>query len=58
MSDIPLSQLVYEEGCADIDCGVWYQSAVSSLWYRNKDAAGEICAIRTNGQTEYQSDGG
>jgi len=36
-----------------IDIGTWYQSAISGCWYQNKDSAGDICAIRTDGVTEY-----
>jgi len=38
----------------DINKGTWYQSAASGLWYRERGAAGDICAIRTDGITEYQ----
>ena len=34
------------------DVGVWYQSAISGLWYRTKGAAGEVSAIRTDGVEE------
>lgn len=37
-----------------IDSGTWYQSAVTGLWYEDKSAAGDVCAIRVNGITEYQ----
>ncbi len=36
--------------------GVWYQSVVSGAWYRKKEAAGHVCAVRTNGITKYCSD--
>ncbi len=36
--------------------GIWYQSACSGVWYRRKESAGEICAIRTDSKTEYQPD--
>ena len=40
-------------GSRFIDEGIWYQSAATGLWYQNKAAAGDICAIRRDGITEY-----
>jgi len=37
-----------------LDKGTWYQSAVSGMWYRDEEAAGDICAVRINGKTIYR----
>ena len=51
MKDIELNGVKTKSTC--IENGVWYQSAASSLWYQNKELAGDICAIKTDGKTEY-----
>ena len=33
----------------DLNSGVWFQSAVSGLWYRNHRAAGSISAVIVDG---------
>lgn len=54
----PMGMSSYAEAMDEIkeefDTGVWYQSAVSGLWYRNKNSAGEICAVRVDGVTTYR----
>jgi len=47
-----------ETSSKDIDSGIWYQSASSGMWYTSKEAAGEVCAIRNDGKTEYMSEPG
>ena len=31
------------------DKGVWFQSAVSGLWYQNRDAAGDVRNVKIDG---------
>lgn len=31
------------------DSGVWFQSSTSGLWYKVKNAAGDISAVRVDG---------
>lgn len=35
---------------SDIERGIWYRSAASKLWYRNKKVAGDVDMIRVYGQ--------
>lgn len=37
-------------GRYDYNAGVWFQSAVSGLWYDVRGAAGDIRAIRVDGE--------
>lgn len=32
-----------------LDKGTWYQSAVSGLWYENRNAAGDVAAVKIDG---------
>lgn len=36
--------------------GIWYQSAVSGMWYRNRGAAGDLAAVRVDGVLFEASD--
>ena len=38
---------------ASLDDGVWYQSFASGGWYRNRNAAGSITAVRVNGRADH-----
>jgi hypothetical protein len=33
----------------DINMGLWFQSAISGMWYHNEKAAGDISSIKLNG---------
>ena len=35
----------------NIDSGLWFQSAVSGLWYHSRGAAGDVQAVRIDGVT-------
>ncbi len=36
-----------------LEDGIWYQSFMSGSWYKNRNAAGSVTAVRVNGETDY-----